>query len=103
MPGLSKLKKVVDPGTGPRSSLPEIGVHYLNLDFQRSPPLIKFELHLFESTYYYFIIFDTDGDPPKIRSIFPTKQHHVVDDPRGPLPSPILTVQVFKWIEIEIV
>ena len=32
MPGPSKLEKVVDPGSGPQGPLPEIGVHYLNLD-----------------------------------------------------------------------
>ena len=40
-PGPSKLEKVVDPGSGPQGPLTEIGVHYLNLDFQRSPPVIK--------------------------------------------------------------
>ena len=30
-PGPSKLEKVVDPGSGPRGPLPEIGVHYLVL------------------------------------------------------------------------
>ena len=35
--GPSKLEKVVDPGSGPRGPLPEIGVHYLNLDFQGTP------------------------------------------------------------------
>ena len=33
-PGPSKLEKVVDPGSGPWCPLLEIGVHYLNLDFQ---------------------------------------------------------------------
>ena len=36
-PGQSKMEKVVDPGSGPRGPLPEIGVHYLNLDFQGTP------------------------------------------------------------------
>ena len=31
-PGPSKLEKVVDPGSGPRGPLPEIGVDYLNLN-----------------------------------------------------------------------
>ena len=51
------MEKLVDPGSGPRGPLPEIGVHYLNLEFN----------------------FDTNGEPPKIRSIFPAKQHQVVD------------------------
>ena len=31
----------IGEGSGPRGPLPEIGVHYLNLDFQRSPLVIE--------------------------------------------------------------
>ena len=52
-PGPSKLENLVDPGSGPRGPLPEIGVHDLNLDFQWTPPVETFP-------------------------IFPAKQHQVL-------------------------
>ena len=35
--GQSKLEKVEDPCSGHRGPLPEIRVHYLNLNFQETP------------------------------------------------------------------
>ena len=45
-PGPSKLEKVVDPCSGPRGPLPEIGVHYLVLfswEVQSLSPVVTFE------------------------------------------------------------
>ena len=68
-PGPSKLEKVVDPGSGPQGPLTEIGVHYLNLDFQRSPLVIKIEGTYLKGHHWSWIFGNNFKGTPQVIKI----------------------------------